>query len=263
MAPNKKKKPTSNPARGFATTSIPAKARKDDERNVAENIEEKSADQNSALQELNHPAFAITTHELGKDTRKLTPEELEDHFEESNLQLLLEKHGERSKQVATRQAVKLKTEKRVLRPQSEPLKVNRWLPEETIILILEMHASQAKGLSFEVDFSNRQKIGIKSEDDLIIKIWTLELVLNQLEFNKEDFRNAIQSLLSRVKSMESLELSTGKDLIWGLEECIDSLALNCHITRLPGYEPQKTATRSKITKDVYQKEVFTDLGKVL
>lgn len=263
MAPNKKKKPMSNPARGFATTSIPAKARKDDEHNVAKDIEEKSADQNFALQELDHPAFAVTTHKLGKDIRKLTPEELEDHFEESNLQLLLENHGERSKQVATRQAVKLKTEKRVLRPQSEPLEVNRWLPEETVTLILKMHESQAKGLSFEIDFSNKQKVAIKSEDDLIIKIWTLELVLSQLEFNKEDFRNAIQSLLSRVKSTESFALSAGKDLIWGLEECIDSLALNCHITRLPGYEPQRTATRSKITQDVYQKEVFTDLGKVL
>lgn len=264
MAPSKKKKPVGNSARGFATTSIPSKLRVNDERTFAENAEKTKVDQKSTpiLQDLDPPALASIVSDPGKDLRKLTPEELEDHFEKSNLQLLLEKHGEKSKKIATRQAIKLKTEKRVLRPQSVRLDVSRWLSEETIVLILRMHQSQAKTLINEVDFNVDQKISIKSEDDMINKIWTLELVLGQLGFQKEDFRKAIQSLLFMVKSTRTLESSVGKELVWGLEECIDFLALTSSIDNLPNYEPQSTGIRSKINKEIYQDDQFTGFGRI-
>ena len=263
MAAKKKKKSTNNPVRGFATTSIPAKPRAKDEPTNIEDTEKTNADYNcnEVFENSKHPASSINPSGVGVDIHKLTPEDLEAHLEESALQLLLENSGEKSKKVAARQVVRLKTEKRLLRPQSERVDVNRWLPEEIVELILRLYQLQQKALNINLEMDSKQKFLPFSDEDLITKVWTLELVCSQLGFNKGDIRSAIHALIQSFKSGKFLELSFCKDSIWGLEECLDSFALMCYPTNLPDYEAQSIDTTSKTNKKIHRENKFIAFGE--
>ncbi|KAL9602381.1 MAG: hypothetical protein Q9179_002563 [Wetmoreana sp. 5 TL-2023] len=133
MAPKKKtKKGASNPARGFATTSVASKSK-----NVVEDLTESTTpspapDIDNRLQKENDG------HLSGEqDLHELAPEELEKRLEESDLDLFLEKHGEKMRRDVARQVTKLQTEKRLLRPQTEPLQIRPWLPPEIMATITE------------------------------------------------------------------------------------------------------------------------------
>lgn len=263
MTANKKKKPANNPVRGFATTSIPAKPRAKDEPINTEGTGKTNANQdsNQVFENSKHPASSINPSGVGVDIHKLTPEDLEAHLEESALQLLLENSGEKSKKAAARQVVRLKTEKRLLRPQSERIDVNRWLPEEIVELIFRLYQLQQKAPNINLEMDSKQKFLPISDEDLITKVWTLELVCSQLGFTKEDIRCAIHALIRSFKSGRFLELSVCKDLIWGLGECLDSLTLMCHPKNLPDYEAQSIDTGSKTNKKIHRENKFIAFGE--
>ena len=92
MAPNKKKKkPASNPARGFATTSIVSKNKIEDNVAVEEPITAETA--SSGPVQLTSPALKYGL-DPEMQLHELSPDQLEKQLEESELQLLVEKHEE-------------------------------------------------------------------------------------------------------------------------------------------------------------------------
>lgn len=264
MAPNRKKKPASNPARGFATTSIRAKSRPNDEHKIDKNLDLGTGDLNSAavVEELNQQDLTSVAGVSGKDLRAPTAEEPDAQFNQCNVHFLLDKFGEKTKKVASHQVNKLRNERRMLRPQSERLNTSAWLPEGVVALILKLYESQIEHFGSETNPDNKQNICMISDEDLIVKIWTLELVLHQIGFNKGDLRNAIQTLVRRVKSTKSLKLPDGQDLIWGLEECIDHLVLSNNPNDFPAYDCQRKDSNPRANESAHSKKGYVDSGEL-
>ena len=234
MAPNKKKKKAAaNPGRGFATTSVPSKSREPQEDIVIATAEK-------AELEPPQPADEARQSEKGKSSdrelHQLTPDELEHQLEESELQLLIEKHGAKSRKDASHQATKLITEKRILRPQAEELIVRSWLPEELMNLLHSYVNAEFHETAEKVTFpQNVDVMKTSSEDEMAVRLWTLEQTLLQMRFSAKQARDAITFVIIRETSGLSVSAG-GKDSIWGLSECLDWLALTCDTSELPGYE---------------------------
>lgn len=242
----KRRKPAHNSARGFATTSTPSKSKVDDE---------KAQDNSSPVAELQTSAIdkaepinsfeSAVTEKLQKELHELTPEELEFHLEESNLQLLLEEYGEKCKKDAVRQFNRVTTEQRVLRPQSELLDISFWLSDDLIQEILDLLNVQTN----MIDLDNQSvRVHVDSEvpeSKLIIRLWTLEKVLGHLGFKENSIRLALQVLLK--KGQPSTFIAT-KEPLWGLDECFGILTLMCGSEEIPSYELKSTDCRSKINK---------------
>jgi ATP-dependent RNA helicase DHX29 len=242
MAPKKKtKKPLSNPARGFATTSTVSKAKfdpvvEDDETNARDSDRVNKPDQGSAN---------VPTQEDGEAVEKalheLRPEDLEKQLEESALQVFAESHGNKVKKETSRQAVKLQTERRLLRAQAEPLATHQWLPIKIIQLILNL----SKSLDAQPSRSDEAKIRPDfyqgsphlSDDDLLVKLWTLRQLLPQLGFSLTVIHLALQHLLDKLSYVDMKSIVTAKDSVWGLDECLSWLALVCKPEELPKLEP--------------------------
>ena len=259
MPSNKRrKKPVNNSARGFATTSTPSKSKVDDDRgkDIAEPItESENLDLNK--DECNNPLKAIVTEELQKELHELTAEELESHFEESNLQLLLEDHGEKCTKDASRQYNRLITEKRVLRLQSERLEVRSWLSDEYIQEILDLLKAQTNPDNLNNESVRALIDSDISESDLVVKLWALEKTLGRLGFKQDLIRLVLQSLLKR---RQSTQLNTGKESIWGLDDCFDIITLLCNLKETPSYEHQPTHARPKLNKTMEQGKRYEGYG---
>lgn len=238
MAPNKKKKkPVSNPARGFATTSTVSKAKAND---IIESDEE------TRVEEPEQGAANVLSHKIGEHVEKalheLSPEELEKQLEESNLQVFAETHGNKIKKEASRQSIKLQTERRLLRAQAEPLVTRQWLPPAIIQLILNLlellDAKQSRSDESDNGSDSKQGIAHFSDDDLLVKLWTLRQLLPQLGFSIAVTHLALRHLLDKLNDPTPKSLSAAKDSVWGLEECFSWLALVCKAEDLPRLEPQ-------------------------
>ncbi|KAL8817458.1 MAG: hypothetical protein Q9223_003713 [Gallowayella weberi] len=231
MAPKRKnKKLASNPARGFATTSIASKAN-----DVSEEVTEKPSPPDGVESQTvaqmvcgNQPPAEQKVHEL-------SPEALEKHLEESELQLFVEKHISKIKRDASRQVAKLQTDKRLLRVQAEPLSTRSWLPPEVMELIMQtLEAEKTLGRPGN-GTQNEYNSFEMSEDDLCIRIWTLKQTLIQLGFAHHNCQGALQDLLmvcQRPSVRDSLMI---KDSIWGLDYCLDWLAFHYEAREVPPY----------------------------
>ena len=240
MAPNKKKKkPASNPARGFATTSTASKPKHDEARELEGGVE---------LGNSTTLAFSATAEELlqtrcssGRESEKelgeLTPEELESRLEDSGLQILVESYGEKTKKNVSRQMYRLQTEKRLLRSQAEHLSIRQWLPPETMQIITDLLQAQvnSKGDLQASPNSIRSNFDF-SEDDLLIKLWTLKRLLPLLGFSQQRTDLALRHLLTSMDKLGAQSISSGKESIWALDECLTWLALDCKQTDLPRFD---------------------------
>ncbi|KAL8952548.1 MAG: hypothetical protein Q9222_001538 [Ikaeria aurantiellina] len=241
MAPKKRnKKVASNPARGFATVSTASKA-------------------STAPKQLNEEAEPITNLDVddsvssqGHDVEnkaasrekalvELTPEELEKQLEESELDLLLESHGEKVRRDVVRQVNKLQTEKRLLRAQSEPLQTLSWLSSEITELILKNVEAERTSDKQLRTLSNGVNHGGSSEDDLGVKVWTLKRVLVHLGFSETITKEALQHVLTSRQEDDHRESLSGRDNVWGLDECFEWLSLNAASHEMPSY----TATQAQ------------------
>lgn len=259
MPSNKKrKKPANHSARGFATVSTPSRSKVDDGRveNSADPIAESETLGPNKV-ECNSPLESAVTGKLQKDLHELTAEELESHFEESNLQLLLEDHGEKCRKEASRQFNRVITEQRVLRPQSERLEVGFRLPDEYIQEILDLLKAQTN-----IDNLDNESVRVLtesdiSESDLVVRLWTLEKILGRLGFKQDLIRLALTSLL---RKRQFSQLITGKESIWGLDECFDILTLLCDPRDTPLYEYQPTDARPKINRIIEQGKRYEKYG---
>lgn len=264
MAPNKKKrKPISNPGRGFATTSIASKPK------AVDNIQDSDPIlpiEDSLISDVgaNHSNTNISRspRDSGRELHELSPEDLESHLEESDLQLLLEKKGEKSKKDAFRQVSKLRTERRTLRPQAHHLNTRGWLPPEIMQQILDLLRDRISDRDSSAEFEQRQSVSTLSEDELVIRLWTLEQVLLQLGFSQERIKLAVYHLLTKGHPIKSTNPNTGKDSVWGLEETLDWLASVCEPEEMPGYETPDYRNHSKQLETISASGLFAEAGKM-
>ena len=261
MAPNKKKKKASasNPARGFATTSIPAKSKVEEivDDDVMPEAELVDSNLSGNIENLG----SKITNVASEDLSKLSPEELENHFEESALQILLEKHSEKSKKDAIRQVNKLRTEQRVLRLQSEHLDISSWLPQELVQLILDLLKSQTRSRRIDLGTDIKQARYNVTEEELIVKLWTLQQVLTQLGFANGRVQSAVFSLLQEEQLTKLSGISASKDGLWGLEESLDFLAQECEPGEMPSYTAQNAIGQINKGRKIMRSGMVPEPGK--
>ena len=222
MAPNKKKKkPVSNPARGFATTSVASKVRTQEIEDVDS---EQKINDTSSISDVpkddnkRSNGVSISCLEPDKQLHEMTPEELEAHLEESDLQAFLERHGEKTKRDASRQVARLKTEKRLLRSQAESLHTTKWLTPEVKVM-LQTHIDSER--PFDQKISITSNAPSLSSDDLLVQFWKIYLILLELGFSDTDTESALSHF-----SPGSLTHKTAKDGTWALDQTLDLLALS-------------------------------------
>jgi ATP-dependent RNA helicase DHX29 len=224
----KKKKPASNPARGFATTSIASKPKVELSEPMVESAplnDPKDADEAHRVEQL-----APATSSLVPSEKALTAEEFEKELEDSALQVVVEKHAQKSKRDAARQKTRLETDRRLLRSQAESLNTRKWLPPELMEEILDLVKAEGRftGQSNELLGNSKQV----SEEELTIRLWTLQQALLGSGFVEEKTSLALRHVLGI-----SDKIGVGnKDAIWGMDEALDWLARNCSRDELPDYE---------------------------
>ncbi|KAF9886137.1 hypothetical protein FE257_011962 [Aspergillus nanangensis] len=242
MPPNKKKKkPASNPARGFATVSVPSKPKSTDTTAPASTAESKSVSESDrpTPAEKNLPPTEI---QQSSSLQDYSPEELEKHLEDAELQLLVEKYSAKCKNDATRQVTKLETERRVLRQQSVSLNLLEWFPKEILERILGVAETEEHELS---PLSVRDQNALKKpgpEEDLYMKLWTLKDTLAKLGFPAEKVEESLKHLLLYFSGNFT---NSNKDMVCNLDEALDWLAMHCGLKELPSY----TQTNAQLRKD--------------
>lgn len=248
MAGNKKKKkPAASAARGFATTSIASKPRADPVEGAADAAvapqtaaKGKDGAQAPAAATPNANAKSTTAEKASSGHGKtaagptLSPEEFEKQLEESELQLLVEKYAPKVRRDAARQLTRLETDRRILRGQAESVNSKKWIPQDLMDHILDLIQSEsrfaASNLASEVSSSGK----LLPEEDLTIKLWTLEQALEAAGFPDAK----VQSVLKYVLDISTQVGPGPKDSIWGLEEALEWLARESSADELPDYVKQ-------------------------
>lgn len=239
----KKKKPASNPARGFATTSIASKPKPETAEEPA-NIEELPSKSGPGSEAKDGGSAAVAGGpngaKEGQTSVKLSPEEFEKQLEESELQVLVDKHAQKSKREAARQVTRLQTDRRLWRNQADSLNTRKWLPPELMDEVLQVVMDDGRSNSASTtEYITTQKT--VSEEDLTIRLWTLQQTLIGASFSE----NKIKDVLEYILESSDRVILGNKESIWGLEESLDWLARECARTELPDYDnPQKKVLKS-------------------
>ena len=226
----KKKKPATNPARGFATTSIASKPRSElPDLELEPKLHVESVDKSEDGGKVSTEKTIKSTGPIESE-QSMTAEQFEKHLEESELQLIVEKHAQKAKRDSLRQKTRLETDRRVLRGQAENLSTRRWLPTELMEEILDLMKLEGKfsGSSTDAPHISRDL----SEEDLIIRLWTLQQALVDSGFLEDHVASALRHVLD----ISDRVYSGSKDAIWGLDEALDWFARNCSREELPDYE---------------------------
>lgn len=260
MAPKKKKKAAANPARGFATTSLPSRSKMVDEAEqepdiapaVAANNGSSATSNKSRLeaqkvsQEGPQPAGAT-------DIEKMTPEELEVHLENAELDSLLNKYAARCLAEANRQVARLETEKRQMRSQAVTLSTYGWLSEETTDQLFDMDAETRS----RVRVSPSSSRDFVDEDKMLTDLWTLQRVLQALGLPK------VHEVITHVVHLSVLGgLVSNGDLIPGLSEALEWYAV-LKQDDLPSYDsgfPRRLAESGDVTP---QQDISGECSKTM
>ncbi|KAI0120994.1 pre-mRNA-splicing factor ATP-dependent RNA helicase PRP22 [Xylariales sp. AK1849] len=247
-AKKKKTKPAANPARGFATSSVASK--------VVARVEATDdttvpAQKSTGTSSLPHdakatgpapPVNSTSTDNSNNASRNqdLSPEEFELQLEESELQLLVEKHAQKAKRDVQRQKSRLETDRRLLRGQAESLNTRKWLPQELMDHILDIIQAESRFAASSLGTDNASPGKLLPEEDLTIKLWTLQQTLESAAFPDDKVKSVLQYVLDIAPYIGG----SAKESIWGLEEALDWLARDCVKEELPDYEQRgKTLVR--------------------
>ncbi|ATZ48829.1 hypothetical protein BCIN_04g00520 [Botrytis cinerea B05.10] len=225
----KKKKPATNPARGFATTSIASKPKNEAIEAVKEKDVADDAIDTTESQQLGEKAGEVAGKGPSNQDSDLTPEEFERRLENSELQILVEKHSQKSKRDALRQKTRLETDRRVLRGQSETLNTRKWLPPELMEEILDLIKMEGRFSGPATDTTSLKQV---SEEELAIRLWTLQQALVAAGFVTDKVLLALQHVLDISDKIGS----SNKDTIWGMEESLEWLSRECSREELPDYQ---------------------------
>lgn len=244
MAGKKKKKQVANPARGFATVSVPSKPK---EAALTSDEQDDSSEQNPLA---NHASMlldeitttrsdALNAHpEESKETLKMTPDEFANHLEQAELENLVDEYATRIKDDASRQVTRMNTEKRYLREQAERATVlglteqlwDRVSEYESFTSIAEL-VQDSPGVKF-----------VEIEDvDFLVKIWALHEVVLQLHMP------SIEDVLSHVLLFwKQTGHYISSDYLPGLTETLLWYACKFPSCELPSYEMSRTDHQENI-----------------
>jgi ATP-dependent RNA helicase DHX29 len=225
MGPNKKKKkPTSNPSRGFATVSTPSKKADQSPPEAKDSPELPSNDGKPADAE-RAPSSQVNVEYGATDLQQMSPEELERHLEEAELQSLLDAYGQQARKDVGRQITRLKTERRSLRRGGMMLETASWLPQAQHE-ILELARTSYQDLNTIKAVEERL-----SDKDLCIKLWIVHQILESLQFRK--LENVLRHL---VKTSFLIAHPASNSVAWGLDEAMSWLALYADPEDLPAFQ---------------------------
>ena len=178
----------------------------------------------------------------------MTPEEFEMHFEEAELQIIVEKFAQKTRRDANRQRSRLETDRRLLRSQADSVNSVKWLPPEIMDNVLDLIKAESRFAPSAVSSENVASGKMPAEEDMITRLWTLQQVLAAVRFPEDRIKTAVQHILDIAPSVV-LPL---RDSIWGLEEALDWLARECALEDLPPYEPKgKVVPRGMICYPVF------------
>ncbi|KAI1633335.1 P-loop containing nucleoside triphosphate hydrolase protein [Biscogniauxia mediterranea] len=250
-AKKKKTKPAANPARGFATTSVASKPRVENaEPSPSPNAPEGPKSSSSALPSSSSSsrdpnAPPSTTAHPQDQTKKdeLSPEEFERQLEESELQLLVEKHASKVKRDALRQKSRLETDRRLLRGQAEALNTRKWLPQELMDHILDLIQAESRFSNSSLASDTTTAAGkMPTEEDLTMRLWTLQQTLTAAAFPPDKTKAVVRHVLEIAPSISN----TTKDNIWGLDEALDWLARECSRDELRDYDYKARVVKPQI-----------------
>ncbi|RMZ86238.1 hypothetical protein DV737_g46, partial [Chaetothyriales sp. CBS 132003] len=253
MAPNKKKKPAANPARGFATTSVASKA------NLAASQDQDDPNAANAPPDITQDNQTRSSSAAGavpnppeqpSAIKSMTPEQLEAHLEDSELQLLLDTRSAACKSDAARQVSRLYNERRQLRPQAYRLNLHPWLPDETVEEILS-----TTGHTVPVPAASASRTSAAlSDSKLLLDVWVLQRVLTALNFGH------IPEVISQVVNLAYRgRIASDTGLVWGLAEAFDVYAQCAPPQSLPDYDDDgKVVTAKDETMDLSIREVNED-----
>lgn len=252
MAGKKKtKKPAANPARGFATTSVASKPRVDtpdstDEAAISSNHATAPAKTDATASQPQSEATGGATS--AKEAEKpLSPEEFERQLEESELQLMVEKYAQKVRRDVQRQKNRLETDRRVLRGQAETVNTRKWLPSELMDHIIDLIQAESRFAASSITSDSSTTGKALQEEDLTIKLWTLQETLAAAGFPEDKIQPALRFVLDIAPSVSS---SVSRDSIWGLDEALEWLARECVRDELPDYEARgKKSQAGKNTSD--------------
>jgi ATP-dependent RNA helicase DHX29 len=257
MAPKKKTKPTANPARGFATTSIASKPKPEREPEKVVPVEalptkkqqqvQQSAKKDDAKNQTKPgtaaPANGTTA---AKEVHQLSPEELEKQLEEGELQAFVDSHSEKVKKDAARQISKLKTDKRLNRSTAEELSIGKLLTPDHVEDILSGPFTELQNgsLAFETETTKALKSRYDHSDAFLAKIWTLSKCLQGIQIPAERIDDCLTFVIR--KSWAGYDFVSSKDSIWGLEEALEWIALRAGETELQSYDDVNIRPRVKV-----------------
>ncbi len=214
----KKKKPSGNPARGFATTSIPSKPKADQPIADATNSEAIDSQPKRDTATLKNESLPLATTQTSKPDIEPSPEELEAQLERDELQLLVEKYAPKVRREINRHVSRLQADRRVLQGQSLAMTVHDWLPEEIMSSTLSLAQAESND-------SNRRQgqqplLKLLNEEDLVLKLWTLDLILRDLGFSDARIQPVLRWLCADVASIDT------SASVWGLQEALEWLAFD-------------------------------------
>ncbi|CAJ2503059.1 Uu.00g104530.m01.CDS01 [Anthostomella pinea] len=242
-AKKKKTKPAANPARGFATTSITSKPKPrvenpDPEPNLREHASAPPPPSSQAPPPAGPNDDAVSNPQQNEH---LTPEQFERQLEESELQLLVEKHAQKVKRDAQRQKSRLETDRRLLRGQAEPLNTRKWLPQELMDHVLDLIQAESRFASSLLVADASTSGNMPAEEDLTMRLWALQQALAGAGFADDKVKSVIQYVLEIASNVST----TNKDNIWGLDEALDWLARECTREELHDYDCRGRGVKSQ------------------
>lgn len=231
MAGKKKKKPVANPARGFATVSLPSKPKTSkDEQDITKECASEtgtsiSSPPGDSLARGGRPDEAPEAD--GKEIQDMSPEELERHLEEAELQSFCDEHAVRIKSDASRQAIKLKNERRQLRQQAE----RATMTGLTDLLVDEILTAESSKPPVTVSSSVSSANVNHNDKDVLLKLWTLQELLRHLDMP------AIDDALAHVlRESLGFTIPVPSESVFGLREALSWYAENKTAAELPDYE---------------------------
>lgn len=231
MAGNKKKKKViANPARGFATTSIASKT-KIQEEDVPP--AEESVGATSPKGDGSPAASDSRNEESGRETERqlseLSPEELEKHLDESQLQIIIDKHRDNIERTVSRNVSKLQTERRLLRPQVDALRTRKWLSPELIQNICDQTDIACVVSGSSKDGISKKNIVVEpSDDELLVRVWSLHNTLARLHFPRDLSWKALEEVIQGQAFVSEKAPSAASENVLGLEQCLDWFACHAH-----------------------------------
>jgi ATP-dependent RNA helicase DHX29 len=237
MPPNKKKKkPASNPARGFATVSVPSRPKLADSTAVSSTADSSvapSEGEKSPTSAAETPQEKKAGNVNEKSLEHLSPEELERHFEDAELQSLVDKYASKCKSEAIRLVSKLETERRVFRSQANILSLHEWMPKD----ILDKVLSYAVAEQNNRDPLSERDLDASKEEELTARLWTLRDIFQKLQFSQDRVEEILKNLIVYNPSLTG----GNKDISWVVDESLSWLALQCSPSELPPYDKKETA----------------------